>query len=1428
MSGNKTIKNIVAAGVVLALVAIFSFNLYPLNIHSTIFATPDGLSDNTVREIYQDSKGYLWFGTFNGLSRYDGYNIIKIEPEAGSNIPVDTQIRRIHEDDDGFLWIMGSSGIVSCFDLENEEFVDFLPQSDAPLHYLYIHIHPDGTIWLYGEDGVLRVEKTPQGLKSQRISYPDLGSNLVNRVAVDKEGKGFISTDKGVWVYNKGKITPFDTGRNYQWLLPTESGVVLISSKGDIVLADHHLRPKSLGKIEGVNSHIDLPAAFMSRGRWIVTSPNGGISIDNKTLEIRAIKTEHDISHSQVITDALGDIWLYNNTGTLLFYSKEDDRLIPLKLFPDMMLPLIDMERYAIARDKNSRAWIATGGNGLFLFDLNEKSLQHFSTEGGNYQILPSDRLLAAALDHEGNIWIGAQNGGAAMLNFETKGARVLDLPDSKFGYSGVRSIAKTPEGEVIVSSFDGNVYKYSPDLQSFEVIPREAVVYDVTVDSHGNIWEATRGKGVLLNGKKPHPGIPELSFSDVFAVKADNKDRIWVGTFGAGLDVLIPKADGSGYEKRNFLNGSYAERRIRSLYLDSKGKMWIATNNGVYRVDPDNFLSQKESPQLFNLENNLLRSNEVHAVIEDAQGRIWIGEAESGISILDFSQNREIPDVTHIGTENGLSHDNVQSFVMDKEGNMWVTTLYGVSKINPETMAVDSYVFMPTPGENIHNSNSAILLDDGNLLFGTNQGAYIVKTAQLSVASEGGPITVTSFKVDGEQIPFTPGKKSGKDYIEKKDGKLSIKLPYDKNSLEFSFSTFDFDRPKQTSFRYRLEPVDADWMDMGEVNILSFKNLAPGKYTLQVEATNNSGRWDQNFSCEIIIRSPWWTTWWARLVYLFLILGGMYLIIRIVERMNNLRSQIKLEEQLTDYKLEFFTNISHEFRTPLTLIQVSLEKLHDKLVNLKQSNPGISLSSLSLPLSTLDKNVSRMSRLIDELLTFRKVEKGKMILRPEPTDIIGFLKEIYENFKDEALSKGIEYSFESNRESFEMNVDRNAFEKIATNLISNALKYTREKGKVSIHADVNPEAKLFTLRVADNGIGIPEEKKEQLFSRFMHSAMSRNSIGVGLHLTFGLVQLHQGKINHSDNAGGGSIFTVTLPTDMPPSENLPEEGIGRPSFDTIFKDESNSEEAEATSPVENTKNMLIIDDDAEIRNFLSKEFSRYFMILLASDGQSGLEAARNNDVHIIICDVMMPDMSGYEVTRLLKEDFATSHIPIIQLTALSNDDCQLEGITSGADAYITKPFNLKYLMTRVAKLIEQRENLFAKYSANPTMARPELPMGDKDKEFTDRLSAIAEKHLDNSEFSVDDFASEMAMGRTIFFRKVKGVTGYSPKEYLRVMRMKKAAELLLTTDLTITEITYKVGISDPAYFNKCFKAQFGKAPSVYQKENTAQGKETS
>ena len=640
------------------------------------------------------------------------------------------------------------------------------------------------------------------------------------------------------------------------------------------------------------------------------------------------------------------------------------------------------------------------------------------------------------------------------------------------------------------------------------------------------------------------------------------------------------------------------------------------------------------------------------------------------------------------------------------------------------------------------------------------------------------------------------------------------LNLKYYQSSLTISFSTFNY-LDGVSKYSYNLPPYDTEWSSPSSLNFATYRNLPPGKYELHVKACNAAGIWGEENVMEIVIAPPFWKTGWAYLIYAILIAIAGYFSFRIIRNFNALRNRIAVENQLTEYKLEFFTNISHEFRTPLTLIQGALERI---------VNMGNHSKDMQHSLKIMDKSTKRMLRLINQLLEFRKMQKNKLALSLEETDVVAFCYEIFLSFKDVSESKNMDFRFEPSQNSYKMPVDKGNLDKVIYNLLSNAFKYTPSNGKIIFKVDVQEQKKQLCIQVIDTGLGIPKEKRAELFKRFMQSSFSHSSVGVGLHLTYGLVNIHKGTISYNENEGGGSIFTVKLPTDasvyeekdfLVPNQLLIEEEKQR--HKEFVTDENTDEQAAPPVPL-NKRKVLIIEDDNDVREFLKEEISHYFEVVAEADGISGFERAQTYDADLIICDVLMPGMTGFEVTKKLKNEFATSHIPIILLTALNMEEKYLEGIESGADAYITKPFSISLLLARISKLIEQRDKLREKFSNEPGMVHAAICTNNKDSKFLAKLNEMLNEHMVETEFSVDDYANLMGLGRTVFYKKVRGVTGYSPNEYLRVIRLKKAAELLLTEDLTVSEISYKVGINDPYYFSKCFKNQFGIAPSVYQK----------
>lgn len=889
-------------------------------------------------------------------------------------------------------------------------------------------------------------------------------------------------------------------------------------------------------------------------------------------------------------------------------------------------------------------------------------------------------------------------------------------------------------------------------------------------------------------------------------------------------------------YIFRHFFNKTYGQKEIRTICEDRNGWIWVGTSEGVFVFDPDRIIKDPNDFYQYNLDNHALKSNEIKSIIQDKKGRIWIAESGIGFCVANIKNDYKDISFTHYTVNDGLVHSVVQAFIEDDEGNIWVSTEYGISCFNPENKIFNNYFFSNDILGNVYTEGCA-KLKDGRLAFGTNHGLIILNTKQIKNKEKIPSVTFTDLKLNGISVrpadmdsPLT----AALAYTD------AISLKYYQSSFVIDFSTFDYPISTNTRFSYKLEGYDDDWSIPSTLNFAAYKNLPAGTYYLHVKACSVSGIWSDNEeTLEIKVTPPFWATGWAFFVYILIAGIIMYFVYRTIRNINNLRNKIKVEKQLTEYKLVFFTNISHEFRTPLTLIQGALDRIHRTHNIPKEIRYSIKL---------MDKSTQRMLRLINQLLEFRKMQNNKLALSLEETDVIAFLYEIYLSFQDTAESKNMDFKFIPSVNSYKMYIDKGNIDKIAYNLLSNAFKYTPSGGKIEFSIYIDKQKQLLIMKVTDTGVGIPKEKRNELFKRFMQSSFSSDSIGVGLHLTHELVHVHKGNICYEENPSGGSIFIVTLPTDssiyqsndflIPENAILKEEAQNHPSLSALNEENAHSEsEEEIDKEVENIekelktelnasdqegplnkRKILIIEDDNDVREFLKEELTPYFEVAAEADGKNGLEYAHNNDIDLIISDVMMPGYNGFEITRKLKSDFSTSHIPIILLTALNAAESHLEGVKSGADSYITKPFSTKLLLASIFKLIEQRDKLKEKFSNDLSAKRPVMCTSDKDKEFVENLTKIVEEQLTNPEFTADDFASMMSLGRTIFYRKVRGVTGYTPKEYLRIMRMKKAAELLSTKKYTVSEVTYMVGINDPFYFSRCFKAQFGISPSSYQK----------
>lgn len=885
-------------------------------------------------------------------------------------------------------------------------------------------------------------------------------------------------------------------------------------------------------------------------------------------------------------------------------------------------------------------------------------------------------------------------------------------------------------------------------------------------------MWIGTRGKGIY--------GIPGLDFKNkkVFCLKPDDRGRMWIGTFGEGLSVAIPR--GEGYEVRTFFADSVGLNEVRCLAIDRKGMLWGGTSGGLFCVDPTRFAADGKGLRVYK------RGSEIHDMLVDRQGRLWLTVPGEGLVCMQDG-NFRILDASQ-----GLINNMVQSVVETEDGNLWVSTQQGVSCWKAKDNSFDNYLFSRVMMGNVYNENSAVCLDDGRVLLGGNYGLTIINPSRISHVKGQTSVVFTSHPYSDEMT-----------------------LSYEERSPKINFSTLDYSDVNNVKYTYWLEGYDSSWSVPSPTPWVNYQNLPFGSYRLHVKASYSDGIWGKESVLDISVEPPFYLSVWAWVFYALFLTVVIVMVVKSIREKNILKGKIKFEQEFTRYKLVFFTNIAHEFRTPLTLIQGSLEK--EKRI-MKTNHWQLELEKT---VRTMDKSVQRMLRLIDQLLEFRKMQAGKLKLSLQETDVVMFVQGICKMFDDAAESKQIDFKFESQLPAYLMYLDQQKMDKVVFNLLSNAFKYTHAKGTISVSLSFTD---VMTIRVADTGVGIPQEKRELLFSRFMQSSYTGESFGIGLHLTHELVRTHHGEITYQENEGGGSVFVVTIPLQKDCYEASDFLVKDSPILKADLTKERDGQEEKTTDAVPsapsaplNRRTILLIEDDNDVREFLLSELESCFDLKVASDGKAGIAMAKELDVDLIVSDVMMPGMNGFELTKRLKNSFETSHIPIILLTALSTDENVLEGTESGADAYITKPFSPQLLMARILQLLNQREILRQKFGKVPQEIRSAMLRNEQDSLFVKRLDSIVYSRLGEQDLSVDKVAGLLHLGRTIFYKKVRGTTGYTPNEYIRVIRLRKAAELLKEGEKNVSEVAYAVGFDNPYYFSKCFKEQFGMPPSHYR-----------
>ncbi|QZE14651.1 response regulator [Halosquirtibacter laminarini] len=1196
-------------------------------------------------------------------------------------------------------------------------------------------------------------------------------------------------------------------------------------------------------------------------GTTIYVGDHKGLGVlDTQTGEVNrvAIPGYSDFILSNIHVDTTGRLWLATSQYGLLCYNPTRKTV---KVVLDRIVTSIV--------EFNGGYLVGTTNDGVYL--LTESGiLKHFH-QGSKKYPLSNNTVRSICKDPLGNVWIGTFMG----LNVWNPSNNKVDFyyqsdfDPNGLSHNSIYSIFADNQGSIWIGSYFGGVNIYNPRLTVFKYFkPNQVgdrsinyrVVGDIIQGTWPNLWIATEGGGLNLYNRKTHRFKyfthnnlkSSISHNNIKALFFDSKNKLWVGAHNGGVNVLDPKSGKFRiYDKENsgivdnsvtaitewndhilignaiglFLQkddkafvpfmdhgtpGSPAIMgTILHIIVDSKHRLWVATeSNGLFMYDDDNgkvthYVVDESNP--YGLPNN-----HITFLFEDNSDRIWV--ATSGGGLCRYLEEQSGFDIFN-KEKDGISSDFIFAIAQSKYGFLWIANGSGISLFDVKKRNFKNFVHSKGFPLGEINEKSLCVTNSGEVYVGGIHGLVSFKEKDLIRTRSKRKVVITDALI--RSVDESEGLRGVQEsLLLHKD----LSIPFMNSGVTFSFSSFDFVKSFRPDFEYMLEGYDDHWIRASHFNKVSYNRLSSGNYVFKVRVVGDT---DVNYSdsVQVVVAAPFYATWWAYSLYFVFIVLIFYLIHRASVRKSIL--ELSLEQQKMDAdrlvkenanKLQFFTNISHEFRTPLTIISGLLEKV--LTTNRLVDNDKKSLDSAF-------RNCQRMTYLVDEILDFRKQELGILSIDLIKIDFVSFSRQVFETYEQYAIINDVRYEFVSNQDKLDCCIDPKQFRKIIHNLISNAFKYRNDNSIIRVI--VFEENDSIILKVIDNGVGIEAEYLDKVFDRYFHTEGKESGTGIGLSLVKGLVEAHDGKITVDSVVGEGSCFQVVVPINSTCCDGnevisemvWKEDGVDHylvPEVETPSVCEDIADTEKAT--------VLVVDDNRELRDLLYETLSSHFNVFTQSNGKSAYEWVVENRPDIIISDVMMPEMNGFEFTQLVKQDESLCHIPIVLLTAKDSREHFNEGIQAGADDYIVKPFEINMLSKKINNILLTRTALQRQYSSDPDFDTKILAKNDVDKELLQKARDVVEENINNHEFSVNDFAREMCLGRTSLYDKIKGVTGQTPNDFIMSTRLKTAAQILRTNrSMNVSEVAYTVGFSTPRYFSKCFSKHFGVPPKKYAKQ---------
>jgi len=1434
------------------------------------YGAENGLPQHTITDILQDKKGFMWFSTWDGLSKFDGYTFTTYHLPFSNMVETkSSRIDNLYEDKYNNIWILSYDNQAFRFDVETASFLgtNSIEERKGSTFATNQIVNPkSGKVWLLSEkDGCIVIMDSLFNAKVYHTGNHNVTDNHVNAIHEDRDHNSWILTERGltmvpadgtesVFYFHPLSMSRFKEAAPFFCAIELGDSIWFGSEKG--VIWKYDLKGGTFTQLPtGINSDI-ISISEISSEKILILSNLSGFVIYNThdgSMEVYNMQTSPGMKFNKIITgyiDRSKNVWLETDQLGVSKFNPYTAQYIHYKPFIESTESNVFPPNFFIFEDNEDRLWVHPRGGGFSIYDQSEDRLVPFYNEPFSPHWLFSNMMHSAYSDRQGNLWMCTRSNGLEKVIFydESKFKSIpLHANVNSTISNDVRPIFEDSQQAIWVATKDGIIHVYDAEMREKGILndrgeigtgtPLQGIAYCITEDADKNIWIGTKGEGVFKlkrneNGKSfdirhyKHNADDRYSLSDdnVYSIFEDKNRNIWIGTYGGGLNlILYAGEDGKVIHRNNDLVNYPINLgdRVRIIADDRMGNICVGTTLGFMMFDAD-FRSPQEIDFKIYTRNNTnehsIGANDIIDICTTQSGETYMGTFGGGISKIKDTDNDGFP-VTFetYSSADGLPSNVILSIGEDERGDLWIGSEGGLTKFNRMKQTFENFSEIKRLMKR-HNfsENSSCCLSDGRMLFGYSRGMFIFDPENVQNNTFNPYLALVQFRLFNRALPISaegPLYKSI-DLIE------GLQLKHNQNFISIEFAALDYIDPENILYAYKLDGFDKEWILSGNQRIANYTNLSRGKYLFRVKSTNSDGVWaDNERTLFIEVLPPFWATGWAYLLYTLLTILVLYFTFRILYAFYRMRNKIILEKQESEIKTRFFTNISHEIRTPLTMIVSPIENL---LQNKTTPEP------VKQQLTLVSKNTNRLLNMVNQILDFQKMEQTPLTV--SKIEIAPFVGNLYDNYVRNAEINQIDYRFENRVGDQIIWADAEAVEKIVVNLLSNAFKYT-PPGKI-IHLSLFHDNGDVALQVRDTGIGISKDKQGRLFRRFesFNEDKSKPSTGIGLSIVKELADRHGAKILVESEEKYGSSFTIVF-----------KKGTAHFGSDVTIDDSPRSwrvsgaqveiEDADKSpcvyEEIGSHPCVLVVEDDADLRQFIRSILESDYVVYEASNGSEGFEKALELIPDFIVSDIMMPEIDGIELLAKVRANIHTSHILFLLLTAKTTLDSKLEGFEQGADEYISKPFSVSFFRAREKNLLQRRSEL-QQYYRNRNNTKPKIrsaennrlltPVSDKEMEFIGSVNSFIEDHLGTSDFVIEDLAVEMGMSRTVFFKKIKGLTGLAPIEYVRDILMQHAAELLENSDYSIKEISYRVGMNDPKYFAKCFKKKFNMTPSEYKK----------